>query len=81
MLKGPPLLPVSSALAALEAMDAQVVEDPVEGLEARLATLREGIVDIPTTEAAVERAQVSTFHAIAWYSSYAQLIRKNLPFE
>lgn len=37
-----------------------MVPCPVEGLEARLATLREGIVDIPTTESAVERAQVSS---------------------
>lgn len=36
-----------------------MLSNQVEGLEARLATLREGIVDIPTAEAAVERAQVS----------------------
>ncbi|XP_056150942.1 dystrophin isoform X3 [Lampris incognitus] len=48
---------VNEALASLQAVFNQTVTDPVEGLEARLATLREGIVDIPTTEAAVERAQ------------------------
>ncbi|XP_023135600.2 dystrophin isoform X5 [Amphiprion ocellaris] len=46
---------VNEALASLEAT--QVVESLVEGLEARLATLREGIADIRTTEGAVERAQ------------------------
>ncbi|KAG7239203.1 hypothetical protein INR49_029954, partial [Caranx melampygus] len=46
---------VNKALATLEA--SQMAPCPVEGLEARLATLREGIVDIPTTERAVERAQ------------------------
>ncbi|XP_070782201.1 utrophin isoform X3 [Enoplosus armatus] len=34
-----------------------MVPSPVEGLEVRLATLREGIADIPTAEGAVERAQ------------------------
>lgn len=34
----------------------------MEGLEARLAKLTEGIVDIPTAEGAVERAQVSLSH-------------------
>ncbi|XP_056261686.1 utrophin isoform X2 [Seriola aureovittata] len=46
---------VNKALATPEA--SQMVPCPVDGLEARLATLREGIVDIPTTERAVERAQ------------------------
>ncbi|KAM4522124.1 utrophin isoform 2-T2 [Odontesthes bonariensis] len=46
---------VNEALTNLAA--AQVGQSPVEGLEARLATLREGIVDVPTTEGAVERAQ------------------------
>ncbi|XP_028253113.1 dystrophin isoform X2 [Parambassis ranga] len=46
---------VNKALASLEAT--QVTQCPVEGLEARMATLREGIVDLPTTEQAVERAQ------------------------
>lgn len=54
LLLPPCLIP---ALVALEA--SQMAPCPVEGLEARLATLREGIVDIPTTERAVERAQVS----------------------
>lgn len=46
----------SPALAAAEAkLKAQGL---VEGLEAKLLTLREGIVDLPTTEGAVERAQV-----------------------
>ncbi|KAG8011327.1 Dystrophin, partial [Nibea albiflora] len=35
----------------------KMLPSPVEGLEARLATLREGMVDIPTTEGAVERTQ------------------------
>lgn len=35
-----------------------MLPSPVEGLEARLAALREGIVDIPTAEGAVEKAQV-----------------------
>ncbi|KAM9703806.1 utrophin isoform 2-T3 [Menidia menidia] len=35
----------------------QVVQSSVNDLEAQVATLREGIVDIPTTEGAVERAQ------------------------
>lgn len=42
-----------------------MMSSPVEGLEARLATLREGIVDMSTTEGAVERAQVS--HASSWW--------------
>ncbi|XP_058469744.1 utrophin isoform X4 [Solea solea] len=46
---------VNKALAAAEAK--QVAPCPVEGLEARLVTLREGIIDMPTTERAVERAQ------------------------
>lgn len=46
-----------SALANLEAT--QLVQSVVEGLEARLATLRNGMVDMPTTQEAVERAQVS----------------------
>ena len=50
----PCFIPALTNLAA-----APVVQSPVEGLEARLATLREGIVDVPTTEGAVERAQVS----------------------
>nr|XP_046228897.1 dystrophin isoform X2 [Scatophagus argus] len=46
---------VNKALTSLQAN--QMVPSPVEGLEARLATLREGVVDIPTAERAVERAQ------------------------
>ncbi|XP_068198088.1 utrophin isoform X3 [Antennarius striatus] len=46
---------VNKALASLEAK--RLVPSPVEGLEARLATLREGMVDIPSAETAVERAQ------------------------
>ncbi|XP_069014301.1 utrophin isoform X1 [Embiotoca jacksoni] len=46
---------VNEALASLEARP--VVQSAVEGLEARLATLREGMVDMPTTEGAVEQAQ------------------------
>nr|XP_033503851.1 dystrophin isoform X5 [Epinephelus lanceolatus] len=46
---------VNKALASLEA--SQMVSNQVEGLEARLATLRQRIVDIPTAEGAVERAQ------------------------
>ncbi|GLD72356.1 dystrophin-like protein, partial [Lates japonicus] len=45
---------VNKALTTPEA--SQMVPCPVEGLEARLTTLREGIVDIPTIESAVERA-------------------------
>ncbi|XP_029903345.1 dystrophin isoform X2 [Myripristis murdjan] len=48
---------VNEGLASLQAVAQQVVPDPVEGLEARLGTLREGVVDIPTMERAVERAQ------------------------
>lgn len=51
-----------SALANLEAT--RVVQSVVEGLEARLATLKKGMVDMSTTEEAVERAQVS-FHQIS----------------
>ncbi|XP_030578313.1 utrophin isoform X2 [Archocentrus centrarchus] len=47
---------VNEALANLEAT--RVVQSVVEGLEARLANLKKGIVDVPTTEEAVERAQV-----------------------
>ncbi|XP_031583506.1 dystrophin isoform X2 [Oreochromis aureus] len=47
---------VNEALANLEAT--QLVQSVVEGLEARLATLRNGMVDMPTTQEAVERAQV-----------------------
>ncbi|KAM3602596.1 uncharacterized protein V6R79_007126 [Siganus canaliculatus] len=46
---------LSKALTSLEAK--QMVPGPVEGLEGRLATLREGMVDVPTVEMAVERAQ------------------------
>ncbi|XP_067428603.1 utrophin isoform X3 [Thunnus thynnus] len=46
---------VNEALASLETN--QMTPSPVEGLEARLATLRDGVVDVPTTEGAVERAQ------------------------
>ncbi|XP_033999363.1 dystrophin isoform X2 [Trematomus bernacchii] len=46
---------VNKALNCLEAR--QLMSSQVEGLEARLATLREGVVDIPTAEGAVERAQ------------------------
>lgn len=49
----------SPVLAGLEA--AEVVQCAVGNLEARLATLRDGVVDQPTTERAVEQAQVSTF--------------------
>lgn len=47
---------MNPALAALEA--AKLAPSPVEGLEARLTTLRDGVVDVPTAEAAVERTQV-----------------------
>ncbi|XP_035534199.1 dystrophin isoform X2 [Morone saxatilis] len=46
---------VNQALTSLVAN--QMLPSPVEGLEARLATLREGIFDIPSAEGAVERAQ------------------------
>ncbi|KAM7367861.1 hypothetical protein PAMP_014130 [Pampus punctatissimus] len=46
---------VNEALASLEAN--QMIPSPVESLEARLATLRDGVMDILTTEGAVERAQ------------------------
>ncbi|KAM9353992.1 utrophin isoform 2-T2 [Pholidichthys leucotaenia] len=46
---------VSKALSSIEA--AHAMKGSVDSLEARLATLREGIVDIPTTEGSVERAQ------------------------
>ncbi|XP_041661475.1 utrophin isoform X3 [Cheilinus undulatus] len=45
----------NQALADLEAK--QKLPSAVEGLEARLSTLRDGLVDIPTAEEAVERAQ------------------------
>ncbi|XP_038130238.1 dystrophin isoform X2 [Cyprinodon tularosa] len=45
----------SQALAGVEAT--QVAQDAVQGLEARLAALKEGIVDMHTAEGAVERAQ------------------------
>lgn len=48
--------PMNPALAALEA--AKLAPSPVEALEARLTTLRDGVVDTPTAEAAVERTQV-----------------------
>lgn len=34
----------------------------MEGLEARLATLTDGVADIPTAEGAVEQAQVGHSH-------------------
>ncbi|XP_034555010.1 dystrophin isoform X2 [Notolabrus celidotus] len=46
---------VNQALADLEAK--QMLPSMVEGLEARLSTLRDGLVDIPTAEGAVEKAQ------------------------
>ncbi|KAF0023578.1 hypothetical protein F2P81_024208 [Scophthalmus maximus] len=46
---------VNDALAPPE-VD-QMAPCPVEALEARLATLREGMTDVPATEGAVERAQ------------------------
>ncbi|KAM4529492.1 utrophin isoform 3-T3 [Fundulus diaphanus] len=46
---------VNQALASLEAT--QEVQDAVEGLEARLAALKHGVVDVHTAEGAVERAQ------------------------
>ncbi|XP_076011058.1 utrophin-like isoform X2 [Genypterus blacodes] len=46
---------MEEALAHLRATEATAGQ--VEGLEARLATLRDGVVDIPTSERAVERAQ------------------------
>ncbi|KAM6905771.1 utrophin [Lycodopsis pacificus] len=46
---------VNKALTSLEAN--QVLSSQVDGLKARLATLREGIVDIPSAEEAVESAQ------------------------
>ncbi|CAJ1078468.1 dystrophin isoform X1 [Xyrichtys novacula] len=45
----------NQALVDLEAK--KKLSSLVEGLEARLSTLREGLVDIPTAEKAVERAQ------------------------
>ncbi|KAM4633849.1 utrophin isoform 3-T3 [Polymixia lowei] len=48
---------VNEALASLQATKSQAAPDPVEALEDRLGTLRQGVVDIPTTEGAVERAQ------------------------
>ena len=44
--------------------------DLVDGLEARLGTLREAIMDVPTTEGAVERAQVCGFEAFIHLSLY-----------
>ncbi|XP_047429770.1 dystrophin isoform X4 [Mugil cephalus] len=46
---------VGEALSSLEA--SHVAQSAVEGLEARLTTLRDGIRDLPSTEGAVERAQ------------------------
>ncbi|XP_029966777.1 utrophin isoform X2 [Salarias fasciatus] len=46
---------VNEALLGLEA--ARAAQNPVEELEARLGTLREGIADVPTAEGAVEAAQ------------------------
>ncbi|XP_047244031.1 utrophin isoform X9 [Girardinichthys multiradiatus] len=46
---------VNQALATFDAT--QAVQDVVDGLEARLAALKDGVVDIHTAEAAVERAQ------------------------
>lgn len=57
MLTPPSPLSHIPALVRLEAD--KTLPSPVEGLEARLATLREGMVDIPTAEGAVERTQVS----------------------
>lgn len=48
--------PFTPALATLEA--AKLAASLVQGLEARLTTLRDGVVDIPSAEAAVERTQV-----------------------
>ncbi|XP_056437384.1 utrophin-like isoform X1 [Gadus chalcogrammus] len=42
----------------LQALLRQAEEDPVEALEERLGTLKDGVTDIPTTQSAVERAQV-----------------------
>lgn len=39
----------------------QVAENVLEDLEVRLAALREEVVDLPTTEKAVEQAQVRVF--------------------
>ena len=47
---------VIPALATIEADNLPLCL--VEGLEARLASLRDAILDIPTAERAVERAQV-----------------------
>ncbi|KAK5620271.1 hypothetical protein CRENBAI_026384, partial [Crenichthys baileyi] len=46
---------VNQALATSDAT--QAVQDVVDGLEARLAALKNGVVDIHTAEGAVERAQ------------------------
>ncbi|KAM6992528.1 utrophin isoform 4-T4 [Tautogolabrus adspersus] len=46
---------VNQALADLEAK--QMLPSPVEGLEERLSTLRDGLVDLPAAEGAVEQAQ------------------------
>lgn len=42
----------------------------VDGLEARLGTLRVAIMDVPTAEGAVERAQVSGIRAFIHLSLY-----------
>lgn len=54
-----------SALTTLE-VD-KLKPGPVEALEVRLATLRDGVVDIHTTEGAVERAQVNTPFNFSFY--------------
>ncbi|XP_032441695.1 dystrophin isoform X3 [Xiphophorus hellerii] len=46
---------VNQALASVEAT--QVVQDAVDSLEASLAALKDGVVDVHTAERAVERAQ------------------------
>ncbi|XP_074541744.1 utrophin [Halichoeres trimaculatus] len=46
---------VKRALADLEAK--QMLSSLVEGLEARMSVLRDGLVDVPTAESAVEKAQ------------------------
>lgn len=45
----------------------------MEGLEARLATLREGIVDIHTAEGALERAQVSGASRVNFLQNFKTL--------
>lgn len=54
-----------SALTTLEV--GKLKPGPVEALEVRLATLRDGVVDIHTTEGAVERAQVNTPFNFSFY--------------